>query len=104
MSDTTSLLAAAEDEQSLAAFLRTVNVGDVLTGTVAGVTRSQTTVRLDAFVSDPVGIIGPLDCSWRSEPLEVGGQVSAEVIAVDLREQRCGFRGQRPRLPSSGLI
>jgi small subunit ribosomal protein S1 len=77
-----------EDEQSLAAFLRTVNVGDVLTGTVAEVTRSQTTVLLDAFASDPIGIIGPLDYSWRSEPLEVGGRVSAEVGAVDLREQQ----------------
>ncbi|MFF4614461.1 hypothetical protein [Nonomuraea jabiensis] len=47
-------------------------------GTVAEVTRSQTTVLLDAFDGDPIGIIGPLDCSWRSESLEAGGRVSAE--------------------------
>ncbi|MEU7835023.1 hypothetical protein [Nonomuraea sp. NPDC049129] len=42
---------------------------------------------LDAFASDPIGIIDPLDISWESEPLKVGGRVSAEVIAVDLRGQ-----------------
>ncbi|MET8340402.1 S1 RNA-binding domain-containing protein [Streptosporangium canum] len=87
-------MGTAEHEQSLAAFLRTVNVGDVLTGTVAEVTRSQTTVLLDAFTSDPVGSISWLDLSWRSfgrpaaEILDVGAKVSSEVIAVDLQERR----------------
>ncbi|GAA1017717.1 hypothetical protein Aple_024720 [Acrocarpospora pleiomorpha] len=83
-----------DDEQSLTAFLRTVNVGDLLAGTVAEVTDSEATVLLDVFARDPVGIIGPLDLSWRSfgrsaaEILEVGGRVSAEVIAVDLQERQ----------------
>ncbi|SHN38714.1 S1 RNA-binding domain-containing protein [Cryptosporangium aurantiacum] len=77
------------DDQLLAAFLATVNVGDILTGTVAEVTRSQTTVLLDAFAGAPVGVIGSLDLSWRSfrrsTILQVGDRVSAEVIAVDPR-------------------
>ncbi|MEV1173602.1 S1 RNA-binding domain-containing protein [Nonomuraea sp. NPDC049784] len=87
-------MAIVEEEPSLAAFLGTVNVGDVLTGTVAEMTRSGTTVLLDAFSRAPVGIIGALDLSWRSfgrsaaDILEVGGRVSAEVIAVDLGKRR----------------
>jgi ribosomal protein S1 len=83
-------MGTVENDQSLAAFLRTVNVGDVLTGTVTEITRSQATVLLDAFTGDPVGVIGPLDLSWGSvaDSLEVGGRVSAEVIAVDFREKQ----------------
>ncbi|MDP4503390.1 S1 RNA-binding domain-containing protein [Nonomuraea turcica] len=87
-------MGTVEEESSLAAFLRTVTVGDVLTGTVAEITRSGTTVLLDAFAGAPVGVIGPLDLSWGSfgssaaNILEVGGRVSAEVIAVDLPERQ----------------
>ncbi|MFC5828939.1 S1 RNA-binding domain-containing protein [Nonomuraea insulae] len=83
-------MGAAEDEQSLAAFLGTVNVGDVLAGTVTEATRSGTTVLLDAFTGDPVGVIGPLDMSWGSsaDSLEVGGRVCAEVVAVDFRSKQ----------------
>lgn len=72
--------------------MATVNVGDILTGTVAEVTRSGATVLLDGFVGDPVGVIGSLDLSWQSfqRPaiLQVGDQVSAEVIAVDPQSGR----------------
>ncbi|RBQ21059.1 30S ribosomal protein S1 [Spongiactinospora rosea] len=77
-------------ESPLTAFLRTVHVGDVLTGTVTEITRSHTTVLLDGFPRAPIGVIGALDRSWRSfghsaaDLLEVGGRVAAEVI--DLRE------------------
>ncbi|MFC4048424.1 S1 RNA-binding domain-containing protein [Actinomadura syzygii] len=78
-----------EDDQSIAAFLATVNVGDTLSGTIAEVTRSEASVLLDDFAADAVGIIGPLDLSWRSfrrstaDLLQIGTRVSAEVIAVD---------------------
>ncbi|MEV4581439.1 S1 RNA-binding domain-containing protein [Nonomuraea jabiensis] len=83
-------MGTVEKEPSLAPFLKTVNVGDVLTGTVAEMTRSGTTVLLDAFASDPVGVIGPLDMSWGSvaDSLVAGGRVSAEVVAVDFREKQ----------------
>ncbi|MEV0143475.1 MULTISPECIES: S1 RNA-binding domain-containing protein [unclassified Nonomuraea] len=87
-------MGTVEEESSLAAFLRTVNVGDVLAGTVAEITRSEATVLLDAFAGAPVGVIGPLDLSWGSfggsaaDILEVGGRVSAEVISVDLPERQ----------------
>ncbi|MEU6721314.1 S1 RNA-binding domain-containing protein [Nonomuraea sp. NPDC046802] len=56
---------------------------------MAEVTRSEATVLLDGFVATPVGVIGPLDFSWRSFQrsargnLQAGDRVSAEVIAVD---------------------
>ncbi|MGP4102414.1 S1 RNA-binding domain-containing protein [Nonomuraea sp. KM90] len=87
-------MGTVEDESLLTAFLRSVKVGDVLTGTVAAVAQSETTVVLDAFAGDPVGVIGPLDLSWRFSGrfaagiVEVGGRVSAEVIAVDLRKRQ----------------
>ncbi|GLY74647.1 S1 RNA-binding domain-containing protein [Actinoallomurus iriomotensis] len=79
-------MGTAEDDQSLAAFLATVSVGDILTGTLAGVTRSQTTVLLDDFADDPIGIIDSLDLSWRSfrrSDLKAGDRISAGVIALD---------------------
>ncbi|TYK43157.1 S1 RNA-binding domain-containing protein [Actinomadura decatromicini] len=78
-----------EDDQPLAAFLATVNIGDTLSGTVAEVTRAEASVLLDGFAVDPVGIIGPLDLSWRSfrrsaaDLLHVGTRVTAAVIAID---------------------
>ncbi|NUW35796.1 hypothetical protein HTZ77_30895 [Nonomuraea sp. SMC257] len=56
-----------EDDQALAAFMATVNVGDTLAGTVADVTRSGATVLLDGFVATAVGVIGSLDHSWQSQ-------------------------------------
>jgi small subunit ribosomal protein S1 len=80
---------AVADDELLAAFLATVRVGDILTGTVAELTRSGATVSLDGFAGGPIGCVGPLDVSWRprrrssDDILQPGDRVSAEVIAVD---------------------
>ncbi|WP_184972824.1 S1 RNA-binding domain-containing protein [Nonomuraea endophytica] len=82
-------MGTVEDNQALATFMATVNVGDTLAGTVADVTRSGAAVLLDGFVAAPAGVIGSLDLSWQSFQrsaggiLQVGDRVSAEVIAVD---------------------
>lgn len=87
-------MGTVEDDQPLAAFMATVNVGDTLAGTVAEVTRSGATVLLDGFVTAAVGVIGCLDLSWQSFHrsaggiLRVGDRVSAEVIAVDSQRGR----------------
>ncbi|MEU4217322.1 S1 RNA-binding domain-containing protein [Actinoplanes sp. NPDC026623] len=83
-----------EDDQSLTAFMATVNVGDTLVGTVAEVTPSGAAVLLDSFTDDPIGFIGCLDYSWRSfqrSPgaiLQAGDRVSAEVLTVDHLRRR----------------
>lgn len=67
-----------------------VRVGDVLTGTVVGVSPRSGTweVELDAFPHGPRGEVGPLDLSWdfsRERPLvEPGRRVSAAVSAGTL--------------------
>lgn len=82
------------EDESLAAFLGSVNVGDVLSGVTTEVTRCGVTVLLDDFSASPVGVIGALDLSWQAfgrspdEALDVGARVCAEVIAVDQRNQR----------------
>ncbi|MEU4827066.1 S1 RNA-binding domain-containing protein [Actinomadura sp. NPDC023710] len=87
-------MAAAMDDESLAEFLETVEVGDIVAGVVTEVTRSAAVVLLDGFSSHPIGFIGALDLSWRSfrrsptAALEVGARVRAEVLAVDLPGQR----------------
>lgn len=82
-----------DDDQRLAAFLGTVGVGEIRAGVVAEVTRSGVTVLMDGFSERPVGVIGPLDLSWRrggpaADLLEAGQRISAEVIAVDLDQRQ----------------
>jgi ribosomal protein S1 len=64
--------------------LATVNVGDVLTGTVTEHTRSGTTVLLDACPTEPLGCVGPLDFTWGRWPgtCGPGDRITAEVIGV----------------------
>jgi ribosomal protein S1 len=71
-------------------FLATVSTGDILTGTVAGRTRSGTSVLLDGCPGEPLGCIGSLDFSWRSSrhTLEPGDRIAAEVLAVDPAQRR----------------
>lgn len=87
-------MAAARDDESLAAFLETVDIGDIVAGVVTEVTRSVAVVLLDGFSAHSIGFIGALDLSWRLfrrspiATLEVGARVTAEVLTVDLSEQR----------------
>lgn len=82
------------EDESLAAFLETVDVGDILSGVVAEVTQSEAAVLLDGFPVHPIGVVGALDLSWRAfgrpptAPLEAGARVSAEVLAVDLAKRQ----------------
>lgn len=80
-------MGAFSREQGLQDFLAGIRVGDVLDGTVAGITRSHgVTVTLDGFTARPVGAVRPLDVhgSWeRSAVVDVGRRVTAQVIAVD---------------------
>jgi ribosomal protein S1 len=71
-------------------FLATVNVGDVLTGTVVEHGRRGTIVRLDGCPGEPLGCIGPLDLTWGSWPgaCIVGERVAAEVIDVSHLRRR----------------
>ncbi|MEU4620287.1 S1 RNA-binding domain-containing protein [Actinoplanes sp. NPDC023801] len=81
------------DDQFLA-YLTTVGVGDVVSGTVADARRSGVSVSLDGCPGEPAGSIGALDLSWQfdrpsSEPvLRRGDRVRAEVVAVDAERRR----------------
>ncbi|AGL17021.1 S1 RNA-binding domain-containing protein [Actinoplanes sp. N902-109] len=73
--------------------LAAVRAGDTVTGTIADVTPARATVWLDGFPGDPIGVIGALDCSWRSfrspaDLLRPGDRVTAGVIAVDPRRRQ----------------
>ncbi|GIE34901.1 hypothetical protein Ait01nite_079460 [Actinoplanes italicus] len=65
-------------------FLATVNIGDVLTGTVAEHTRRGTTVLLDDCPGEPLGCVGPLDFTWGRWPgtCSPGDRITSEVIDV----------------------
>ncbi|MGW1411051.1 hypothetical protein [Streptomyces sp. NPDC002403] len=80
----------ASDGQDSREFLAGIRIGDLCTGTVTEVTRSQgVTVTLDGFSASPLGTIWPSDVSWewnRSAAVEVGQRITAEVIAVELDE------------------
>ncbi len=76
----------ASVDQSVVRFLAGVQVGDLRSGTVAEVTRSEASVILDGFAARPLGRVGALDGSWRrrlAEVAEVGQRITAEVMAVD---------------------
>ncbi|WP_189866142.1 S1 RNA-binding domain-containing protein, partial [Streptomyces poonensis] len=83
-------MGAASGDQNSREFLEGIQIGDLCSGTVAQVTRSQgVTVTLDGFSARPLGTIWPSDVSWtrnRSAAVKVGQRVTAEVIAIDLDE------------------
>ncbi|WP_129837735.1 S1 RNA-binding domain-containing protein [Streptomyces sp. RFCAC02] len=75
----------SEDEAS-SRFLAGIEVGELLGGTVADVSRRGASVLLDGFPARPLGFVGPLDLTWRREPaaaVTAGRRITAEVIAVD---------------------
>ncbi|MFE9773628.1 S1 RNA-binding domain-containing protein [Streptomyces sp. NPDC005931] len=81
-------MGAAPDDQTSREFLAGIHVGDLCSGTVAEVTRSQgVAVTLDGFSTCPLGTVWPADVSWRwntAVAVEVGQRITAEVMAVDL--------------------
>jgi ribosomal protein S1 len=85
-------MGAASDDQASREFLAGIHVGDIRSGTVVAVTRSQgVMVTLDGFSARPLGIVGQADVSWRwktAVAVEVGRRIAAEVVAVDLDEGR----------------
>jgi ribosomal protein S1 len=78
----------AANDPSSRDFLAGLQVGDLCTGTVAEVSRSAgAAVTLDAFPARPMGMVGPMDMSWRqkrSTAAQAGQRITAEVIAIDL--------------------
>ncbi|WP_031151124.1 S1 RNA-binding domain-containing protein [Streptomyces erythrochromogenes] len=83
-------MGAATGDQDFREFLAGIHIGDICSGTVAEVTRSQgVTVTLDGFSARPLGTIWPLDISWswkQPAAVKVGQRITAEVLAVDLDE------------------
>lgn len=78
-------------DQAARAFLAAIKVGDLRSGTIAAVTRSEVTVFLDGFAASPLGWVGALDGSWRrrfAEVAEAGQRITAEVMAVDADRAR----------------
>jgi small subunit ribosomal protein S1 len=71
--------AAAQD------FLRTLRPGDRCGGIVADDGRQGVSVVLDGFPARPLGVVGPLDRSWRDPraPIEPGRRITAVVLSVD---------------------
>ncbi|MDX3242555.1 S1 RNA-binding domain-containing protein [Streptomyces sp. ME18-1-4] len=77
----------ASVDQTVMRFLTGIQVGDLCSGTVAAVSRSEMSLILDGFTARPLGWVGALDGSWRrrsAEIAEVGQRITAEVTAVDL--------------------
>jgi ribosomal protein S1 len=80
-------MAVVESDQDPMAAVR---VGDLVAGSVAGVTSHGVAVALDGFGGAGAGLVGCLDYSWRGDrgtPAR-GERISAEVIAVDRRERQ----------------
>ncbi|MFH0180623.1 S1 RNA-binding domain-containing protein [Streptomyces cacaoi] len=76
----------ASNDQAVMRFLAGILVGDLYSGTVAAVSRSEVSVALDGFAAYPLGAVGALDGSWRrrfTDVAVVGQRITAEVIAVD---------------------
>ncbi|MDQ0786969.1 S1 RNA-binding domain-containing protein [Streptomyces sp. B3I8] len=72
-------------------FLAAVRVGALRSGTVTAVTPGEAVVLLDGFAARPLGVVGPLDGSWRrrfADAVTVGQRITAEVTAVDLDATR----------------
>ncbi|MHB9856300.1 S1 RNA-binding domain-containing protein [Streptomyces krungchingensis] len=80
-------MGAASGDQGFREFLAGIRIGDLCSGTVAEVTRSQgVTVTLDGYSARPLGVVWPLDVSWswnQSAVVEVGRRITGEVIAID---------------------
>ncbi|MGD1216828.1 S1 RNA-binding domain-containing protein [Streptomyces krungchingensis] len=80
-------MGAASGDQGSREFLAGIRIGDLCSGTVAEVTRSQgVTVTLDGYSARPLGVVWPLDISWswnQSAVVEVGRRITGEVIAID---------------------
>ncbi|MFJ4677867.1 S1 RNA-binding domain-containing protein [Kitasatospora sp. NPDC088783] len=76
------------DHQAIRSFLSTIHVGDLCNGVATEITRSHgVAVTLDGFPAKPLGSVGPLDLPWgrpRTEAVELGQRIIAEVTAVDL--------------------
>ncbi|WOX20053.1 S1 RNA-binding domain-containing protein [Streptomyces solicathayae] len=81
-------MGAALGDHESREFLAGIRVGDICGGTVAEITgRQGVTVTLDGFSARPLGIVWPLDISWRGDPhlaVKVGQRITAEVTAIDL--------------------
>jgi small subunit ribosomal protein S1 len=75
-------------DQASRAFLATVRVGDIRTGTVTGMARSDVAlVVLDGFAGRPLGTVGPLDLPWGEHTTPVvGRRITAQVTGVDRDE------------------
>ncbi|MFI1353216.1 S1 RNA-binding domain-containing protein [Streptomyces sp. NPDC020898] len=88
-------MGGVSDDQACREFLETIRVGDLCTGTATEITRSHgVAVTLDGFPARPLGVVGPLELSWRQHPaaaVKVGERITAEVVAVDLDEGRVGL-------------
>ncbi|MYV52460.1 S1 RNA-binding domain-containing protein [Streptomyces sp. SID3212] len=81
-------MGAASGDQAVRDFLAGIRVGDLCSGTVGEITRSDgLTVVLDGFAARPLGSVRPGDISWRwdvATAVNVGGRITGEVTAVDL--------------------
>lgn len=66
-------------------FLRTLRPGDRCGGVVADDRRQELSVVLDGFPARPLGVVGPLDRSWRDPraPIEPGRRITAVVLSAD---------------------
>ncbi|MFH0175712.1 S1 RNA-binding domain-containing protein [Streptomyces cacaoi] len=77
----------ASTDQAVMRFLTGIRVGDLCSGTVAAVSRSEVSVALDGSTAYPLGAVGALDGSWGRRFADVAGvgqRITAEVTAVDL--------------------
>ncbi|WP_405971616.1 S1 RNA-binding domain-containing protein [Streptomyces sp. NBC_00988] len=85
-------MGAVPDDQASRDFLAGIHVGDLCSGTVSEITRSDgVAVTLDGFPARPLGIVSQADVSWLwndATALEVGRRITAEVTAVDPDEGR----------------
>ncbi|MFJ3205137.1 S1 RNA-binding domain-containing protein [Streptomyces sp. NPDC086989] len=83
-------MGAELDDRAAREFLASIRVGDLCRGTVTEVTRSRgLAVTLDGFPARPLGMVGPLEMSWRpypASPLQAGQSITGEVTCVDLEE------------------
>jgi len=77
-------MGSGPDDQDPRRFLAAIRVGDLCSGTATEITRSRgVAVTLDGFTARPLGMVGPLELSWRQYPaaaVQVGQRITAEVI------------------------